>query len=331
MTFDPKVCYNIGVLREKAMPMSSPTRRRKEMSRYAKPGQTIEDLKSMIEKEGGLSEIIYNDKLKVHKDLLKVDMGMDKIGFLSEVNDRWGKMKDVPNFETIEKDGATYPIAWCYAKGDGEQSVAFVTYIGHEGKLRAYIPNDGNNILGEHRRTKEAWTMHSDDKDGCLFDYESMRDSVKNRISVKGADGSVKVAGGSGNGGEAPLTFKQIIQSLRRFEDQHASVMPVAKGAEDPVWGIEYIWFENGILNLGQYDDEGDSCDLIANRIEECVPSDLLDEVAVVRVGVTEEVNGKKELYDRYGKVSVNHTVTSSVVKPCRDDDWFCKWTLKFA
>ena len=294
------------------------------MSRYAKPGMTEADIKSMIEGEGGLSEIIYNDKLKVHKDLLKVDMGMDKIGFLSEVNDRWGKMKDVPNFETIEKDGATYPIAWCYAKGDGEQSVAFVTYIGHEGKLRAFIPNDGNNILGEHRRTKEAWTMHGDDKDGCLFDYESMRDSVKNRISVKGEGGSEK-------GGESPLTYKQIIQSLRRFGDQYASVMPVAKGAEDPIWGINYIWFEDGVLNLGQYDDEGDSCDLIAKQIEECVPSDLLDEVAVVRIGVKEEVNGKKELYDPYGKVSVSHNVTSSVVKPCRDDDWFCKWTLKFA
>ena len=301
------------------------------MSRYAKPGQTIEDLKSMIEREGGLSEIIYNDKLKVHKDLLKVDMGMDKIGFLSEVNDRWGKMKDVPQFETIEKDGATYPVAWCYAKGDGEQSVAFVTYIGHEGKLRAFIPNDGNNILGEHRRTKEAWTMHGDDKDGCLFDYESMRDSVKNRISVKGEDGSVNAGGGSGKGGESPLTFKQIIQSLRRFEDQHASVMPVAKGAENPYWGIETIWFENGVLNLGQTDDEGDSCDLIAGKIEECVPADLMDGVAVVRVGVKEEVNGKKELYDPYGQVSVSHNVTSSVVKAIRDDDWFCKWTLKFA
>lgn len=301
------------------------------MSRYAKPGQTIEDLKSMIEREGGLSEIIYSDKLKVHKDLLKVDMGMDKIGFLSEVNDRWGKMKDVPNFETIEKDGATYPVAWCYAKGEGEQSVAFVTYIGHEGKLRAFIPNDGNNILGEHRRTKEAWTMHGDDKDGCLFDYESMRDSVKNRISVKGVM-AVKGEDGSGKGEESPLTYRQIIQSLRRFGDQDAAVMPVAKGAEDPVWGIAYIWFENGILNLGQYDDEGDSSSFIADGIENCVPPELLDEVAVVRIGVAEEVDGdKKELYDPYGEVSVSHTVKSSEVKPCRDDDWFCKWILKFA
>lgn len=292
------------------------------MSRYAKSGQTIEDLKRMIEDNGGIKETIYNDKLKVHKDLLKVDMGMDKVGFLSEVNDRWGKMKVVPHFETIEKDGATYPVAWCYAKGEGEQSVAFVTYIGHEGKLRAFIPTDGNNILGEHRRTKEAWTMHSDGIDGC-FDYESMRDSVKNRISVKGESGS-------GKGGEAPLTFRQIIKSLRDYEDKYSSVMPVAKGAEDPVWGINYIWFENGVLNLGQYDDEGLTCDLIAERIEGCVPSELIDSPAHVKIGVTERPNGVMKLYTVDGEPCVEHLVKSSVVK-ARSDGWFCKWTLKFA
>ena len=144
-------------------------------------------------------------------------------------------------------------------------------------------------------------------------------------MAVKGEDGS-------GKGEESPLTYRQIIQSLRRFGDQDAAVMPVAKGAEDPVWGIAYIWFENGVLNLGQYDDEGDSSSFIADGIENCVPPELLDEVAVVRIGVAEEVDGdKKELYDPYGEVSVSHTVKSSEVKACRDDDWFCKWILKFA
>ena len=127
------------------------------------------------------------------------------------------------------------------------------------------------------------------------------------------------------------LTFRQLIQPLKDFEDPYASVRPVAKGAENPWWGIEDIWFENGVLNLGQTDDEGLTCDLITERIEKCIPSDLLDGAAVVRVGVTERMNGKMELYSPDGEVSVNHTVTSSVVKPCRGNDWFCKWTLKFA
>ena len=53
------------------------------------------------------------------------------------------------------------------------------------------------------------------------------------------------------------ITFKQLIQSLRDFDDQYAAIMPQAKDAEHPVWGIQYIWFADGILMLGQHDDEG--------------------------------------------------------------------------
>ena len=50
------------------------------------------------------------------------------------------------------------------------------------------------------------------------------------------------------------LTFKELIQPLKDFKVQYACVMPVAKGAEDPVWGIYDIWFEDGVLNIGQYE-----------------------------------------------------------------------------
>ena len=133
---------------------------------------------------------------------------------------------------------------------------------------------------------------------------------------------------------KSAITFRQLIQSLKDYKDPHASVMPVAEDAEDPVWGINYIWFEDGVLNLGQYDDEGDSCGRIANGIEECVPSDLLDEVAVVRIGVAEGEDDEMNLYDPCGNVSVSHTMKSSEVKassdPDFDDDWFCEWVLEF-
>lgn len=295
------------------------------MSRYAKPGQTIEDLKRMIEDNGGVKEIIYNDKLKVHKDLLKVDLGVDVVDFIPE--------SAIGNpFQMVNGNG-DYPIAWCYANAEGEQPIMFVLYIGQDGKLRAYIPDSGNNICNAHTRHKETFgTVCGGEWDwrrGYFFDPERMMECVRNRISVKGDAGSGKA--GSGKGGEAPLTFRQVIQSLRDYGDQYASVRPYAKGAENPFWGIYDIWFENGVLNLGQTDDEGLTCDLIAERIEKCVPSDMLDNTAVVRVGVTEKMNGKMELVDKDGDVSVNHTVKSSEVKSYRNDDWFCKWILKFA
>jgi len=287
------------------------------MGRYAKANQTIADLQKMIEDNGGVKEIIYNDKLKVHKDLLKVDMGHDFAGLA-----KWPSAQGIPDYEMLGSGNGQFPVAWCYSHAEGEWAVAFVLYIGQEGELRAYIPLHGNNVNGHETI---SWTNFvTSASPSSNLDYGKMKNAVLDRISVKGE-------AGSGKGGEAPLTFRQIIQSLKDYRDQYASVMPHAKGAENPFWGIQDIWFENGVLNLGQIDDEGDSCDLIAKKIEECVPSDLLDGVAVVRVGVTENVNGKMELYDADGEVSANHTVKSSEVKPTRDDDWFCKWILKYA
>lgn len=158
------------------------------MSRYSKPNQTIEDLKNMIEANGGLKEIVYNDKLKVYRDLLKVDMDFDHIGLLSEST--FPSARGIPSYEMIGQGADQYPVAWCYANADGEWAVAFVIYIGREGKLRAYIPVDGNNISGRHSREKSAYSTSdmlycSDHLGEYWFNYELMRDSVRGRIVVK--------------------------------------------------------------------------------------------------------------------------------------------------
>jgi len=278
------------------------------MSRYAKPNQTIADIQKMIEDNGGLKAIVDNDKLKVRKDLSKVDVGHDIVGFIN-----W----EIPTCEIVGTDDASFPVAWCYTQGLDELPVAFVLYIGQEGSLRAYIPLQGNNVRGHD-------TISNKDTGSSKLDFGKMRESVVNRILVKGEAATEK-------GGEAPLTFRQLIQSLRDFGDQYASVMPVAKDAENSFWGIENIWFENGVLMLGQHDDEGLSCDTIAERIEGCVPSDLLDGVAVVKIGVTYQSGGVNiDVLTKYDEPAKARTVQSSVVKPCRDN-WFCKWTLKFA
>ena len=194
-----------------------------------------------------------------------------------------------------------------------------------EGELRGYIPEDGNCYNKEKKAAygnNDGDPEFDSDDPRYVFDVAKMRAAVANRILVKGESGS-------GKGGEAPLTFRQLIQSLKDFEDQYASVMPVAKDAEASCWGIEYIWFEDGVLMLGQHDDEGLTCDLIAERAEGCIPSELLDSPARVKVGVTEKPNGVMALYTADGEPCAEHLVKSSVVKPCRND-WFCKWTLKF-
>lgn len=155
------------------------------MGRYAKTGITEDDLKAEIEAEGGLSEILYNDKLKVYKDLLKVDMGCDRYGLLSET--KFFSAKCIPSYETITKDGKSYPIAWCYCNAEGEQAVAFVLYVGHEGKLRAFIPNKGNNFDSkkEAKPLADLGWRSSDPNGERWFNYSEMKKSVIDRIDVK--------------------------------------------------------------------------------------------------------------------------------------------------
>ena len=163
------------------------------MGRYAKANVTEADLKQMIEDNGGLGEIVYNDKLKVYTDLLKLDMGFDNLGFLSDSPTHWTWRKDeyakgTPKFETITKDNKSYPVAWCYGNADGEQPVCFVVYIGQEGKLRAYIPIEGNNIMNKHSRDKETWSsdgLRSKNYEYGVFDYAELKESVIKRIDVK--------------------------------------------------------------------------------------------------------------------------------------------------
>ena len=145
------------------------------------------------------------------------------------------------------------------------------------------------------------------------------------------------------------LTFRQLIQSLRDFPDQLASVMPYAEGAEDPCWGISDIWFEDGVLMIGQYDDEGNDCGRIADDIEKCLPPDMYDKPAVVKIGVIEGEDDDRQIFDKYSEPATARTVSLSEVKPASErvtddeeeyiddldeDDmcsgWSCKWVLKF-
>ena len=142
------------------------------------------------------------------------------------------------------------------------------------------------------------------------------------------------------------ITFRQLIQTLKDYDDQASSVMPYADGAEAPCWGIQYIWFNDGVLHLGQIDDEGLDVGLIVDAIERCLPQEMLDCPAVVKIGTVEGDEDDRQIYDVDGEPASERTVLTSEVKPkaydpddefddeiaedWEDDSWFCKWVLKF-
>lgn len=142
------------------------------------------------------------------------------------------------------------------------------------------------------------------------------------------------------------ITYRQLIQSLKDYDDQYSAVMPYADGAEAPCWGIQYVWFNDGVLHLGQHDDEGLDVALIANAIEKCLPVEMLDSPAVVKIGTVGGDEDDRQIYDVDGEPAKTRTVSASEVKANtydpddefddevaedgEDDSWFCKWFLKF-
>lgn len=298
------------------------------MSRYAKANQSIEDLKALIEKDGSPYYAVENSK--VRDDLSKIEVDTENTDYIGKYV--MPGTETLSPFEMIGSGESAFPVAWCACGGDWEQPIAFVLYIGQKGELRAYIPSDGNAY---NHKAKAAYGNNDEDPNWeedpddprLRFDAEKLRASVAGRIMVCG----MKVKGSSGVM-DKEITFRQLIQSLKDFDDQLAAVMPQAKDAENPYWGIQYIWFDNGVLMLGQHDDEGLDVGLIAERIEKCLPQELLDTPAVVKVGVAEDVDSTdRKILDKYGEDAKTNTVSSSVFKHIRGDEMFCKWVLKFA
>lgn len=216
------------------------------MPRYAKANQSIKSLKALIKKstdqaylndngEGCPYGILNGDDAAqklVKKDLSKIDVDFENAEYISEYHDLPG-VKSLEDFEMIGSDAGAFPVAWCVCHGEWEYPLAFVLYIGQEGELRAYIPKDGNVY---NKKAKAAYGNNDGDPEfeACIFDdvtdpllmfdADKLRADVAGRIEVKDAD---KKRSMNVNGN---VTFRQLIQSLRDYKDQLASVMPYAEG-----------------------------------------------------------------------------------------------------
>lgn len=316
------------------------------MPRYAKADQTIEDLKELIEEsidpdygeDSGVYGILNGEgstaQDRVLGDLSKIEVSFENVeSFDSEESySHLPGLECLDGYEMLGSGDSSFPVLWCAGGGDWEYPIVFVLYMGQKGELRAYIPKDGNAY---NHKEKSAYGNNdgdpdfNDDEDNpdLEFDVDKMRADVANRIVVAGSAVPMNRTCDS----KTSITFRQLVQSLRDFDDQYAAIMPQAKDAEHPVWGIQYIWFADGILMLGQHDDEGLDVGLIIEKIEKCLPQELLDTPATVKIGVAEDVDSdSRKILDKYGEDAKTNTVSSSVVKHIRNDDCFCKWVLKF-
>jgi hypothetical protein len=163
------------------------------LSRYAKANQSIEDLKSLIE-DGSVYGILNGDysptQATVHKDLENIEVDFENVeefGTEDSYNHLPG-LEDLDGYEMIGAGDSAFPVLWCAGGGDWELPLVFVLYIGQNGELRGYIPEDGNC----YNKEKNAAYGNNDgdpefdsDDPRYVFDVEKMRADVANRIVVK--------------------------------------------------------------------------------------------------------------------------------------------------
>lgn len=160
------------------------------MPRYAKAGQTVEDLKKKIMERGrdagddvgyAVYEALYgNPTQKVSDDLSKIEVDGENSALVREF--------DMPGTEDLEQFEVLngVPVAWCCMGGDWEMPIVVALYIGDKDELRAYIPKDGNAY---NKKAKAAYGNDDEedfDKDrDYVFDSDKLREDVKGRIQIK--------------------------------------------------------------------------------------------------------------------------------------------------
>lgn len=161
------------------------------MSRYAKANQSIEDLSSKIEDAGGVYEIVYSGSGgQVCTDLAKIDVDFENVeSFDSEdAYNHLPGLETLDGYEMVGEGDKAFPVLWCAGGGDWELPLVFVLYIGQNGELRGYIPEDGNCYNKDEKAAygnNDGDPEYGDNDPRYVFDVAKMRVDVANRIVVK--------------------------------------------------------------------------------------------------------------------------------------------------
>lgn len=172
------------------------------MPRYAKPNQTIDDLKKKLVE---IADQIESDE----EDVLESDGYLFLQDLLTERRDIWKEIFDACSFDYSNTGWANsgnenlpmlrlepfemvngVPVAWCCAANDCEPAIVFVLYIGDDGDLHSYLPSDGNYF---NKKDKCPWTDDDVDDDGEMpelgearkYNVGKLREDVKMNINVK--------------------------------------------------------------------------------------------------------------------------------------------------
>lgn len=143
--------------------------------------QNIEDLKNAIASFDGISDVVYSNI--VRKDLSEVNVCFENVEYFG-TEDSYNHLpglKELDGYEMIGSGENSIPILWCAGGGDWELPLVFVLYLDKEGKVRGYIPSDGNAYNHEDKAAygnNENDPLYNDGDPRYMFDVEKMRADI---------------------------------------------------------------------------------------------------------------------------------------------------------
>ena len=141
-----------------------------------KKNYSVRELKEVMEKIGGLRASAYEDRDDVD---VKCDFeNIELIGYYTMPG-----TEGMDAFEVIDD----VPVCWCAAGGDWEDPVAFCMYLDGKGKLRGFVPIEGNAFCKEENcaygSESEDEQKYYDKSTMYVFDPKKMRNEFAKKIA----------------------------------------------------------------------------------------------------------------------------------------------------
>ena len=159
------------------------------MSRYAKKNLTIEDLKNAIGKHDGIYSAVYETPADDDISVVNFDTeNMEEFGNEYSYNHLPG-LENLDGYEMLGEGESAFPVLWVAAGGDWELPLVFVLFIGEDGEIHAYVPEDGNAYNHEKKSAygnNDGDPVYGDKEDTrYVFDVAKMKADIENNIIVK--------------------------------------------------------------------------------------------------------------------------------------------------
>lgn len=156
--------------------------------RYAKKNLNVEDLKIAVEKHDGIHCALYENPADDDISVVNFDTeNMESFGHEDSYNHLPG-LENLDGYEMLGEGESAFPVLWVAAGGDWELPLVFVLYIGQEGEIRAYIPEDGNCYNKEKKAAygnNDGDPEFDSDDPRYVFDVAKMKADIENGITVK--------------------------------------------------------------------------------------------------------------------------------------------------